>query len=266
MKKVKLGVVGIGNMGASILEGVLARRIAAPSCVWIYDADAGKAKVFARRHGVAMASSVMELLQKTQVVLLAMKPQDFPAFALENKKDLRKNAWVISILAGMTTQKIMKAFGRKIAVVRAMPNLGAKVGRSMTVICGKDRAALSFAAKLFGGCGEVVALPENKMDLVTALSGSGPAYFFYLTELLADFGVKAGLAPGVARLLAVQTGLGAALLAKSSKESCAVLRERVTSKKGTTEAALRTLARGKFGKIFHQALAAAMIRSRKLRK
>ncbi|MFA5160183.1 MAG: pyrroline-5-carboxylate reductase dimerization domain-containing protein, partial [Candidatus Omnitrophota bacterium] len=170
----------------------------------------------------------------------------------------------ISILAGMTTEKITKALGKNVTVVRAMPNLGAKVGQSMTVICGRSRTGLSFAETLFAGCGEVVTLPEKMLDLVTAISGSGPAYFFHLMELLTDFGVKQGLPSRIAGVLAVQTGLGAALLAKGSGGSCAELRQQVTSKKGTTEAALKTLQHGKFGKIFQRALAAAMNRSRQL--
>jgi pyrroline-5-carboxylate reductase len=262
----KIGVIGVGNMGASILEGVLARRLANPSSIWIYDVVGPRAKSFARRCGVKFASSAAELIGKTDAVLLAMKPQDLYSFAEESRSFFRPGQFVISILAGMTTGKIAKAFGKKIAIVRAMPNLGAKAGQSMTVICGKNQAGLSFAEILFSGCGEVVTLPEKMLDLVTAISGSGPAYFFHLMELLTDFGVKQGLSPKVAETLAIQTGLGAALVAKNSGVSCAELRQRVTSKKGTTEAALKTLRRGNFAKIFHRALAAAMRRSRELRK
>ena len=261
----KIGVVGVGNMGASILEGVLARHLATHSHILVYDKIVNKAKIFARRHRVRRASSAVELLKKADVVLLAMKPQDFVNFASEHRSSLKHGQIVISILAGMTTEKIAKALGRKVTIVRAMPNLGAKVGQSMTVICGKNKAALSLATTLFAGCGEVVTLPEKMLDLVTALSGSGPAYFFYLMELLTDFGVKQGLPQKVAGTLAVQTGLGAALLAKNSQESCAQLRQKVTSKKGTTEAAMKTLERKKFGKIFQQALMFAMKRSRALR-
>ena len=261
----KIGVVGVGNMGASILEGVLTRRLATPSRVWVYDKVVNKVRSFACRYHVCRASSVAELLKKTDVVLLAMKPQDFANFAREHRSSFRPGQSVISILAGMTTEKIAKSLGKNVTIVRAMPNLGAKVGQSMTVICGKNKAGLSFAETLFAGCGEVVTLPEKMLDLVTAISGSGPAYFFHLIELLTDFGVKRGLSPKVAGTLAVQTGLGAALLAKSSRESCAELRQRVTSKNGTTEAALKTLQHGKFGKIFQRALAAAMKRSRALR-
>ncbi len=262
----KIGLIGVGTMGSAILEGVLARRLATPAHIWVYDKIAVRAGAFGRRHRVRVASSIAELLKNTDVVLLAMKPQDFSLFATKHKASFKAGQGVISILAGITTEKIAKALGKSIVIVRAMPNLGAKVGQSMTVLCGKNKKGLSFAKKLFVGCGKVVTLPEKMLDLVTALSGSGPAYFFYLIELLEAFGVKRGLSSKVAGILAIQTGLGAALLAKHSRASCAELRKRVTSKKGTTEAALQILSRGQFGKIFHQALAAAMNRSRELRE
>ena len=159
-----------------------------------------------------------------------------------------------------------KALGQKVAVVRAMPNLGAKIAQSMTVLCGKDKKWLVFAETFFYGCGEVVLLPEKKLDLVTALSGSGPAYFFHLMELMTEFGVKQGLAPKIAATLAIQTGVGATLLAEAAGVTCAELRQRVTSKRGTTEAALKVLQQKNFGSIFQQALRAAMKRSCALSK
>lgn len=261
----RIGVIGVGNMGASILEGVLAKGLTKPSLVCVYDKDTKKAAAFARKHRAGVAPSLGALLEKADVVLLAMKPQDFLAFAAEQRASFRSRQMVISILAGMTTQKIARALGKGVSIVRAMPNLGAKAGASMTVICGKDRRALSFAELFFSGCGEVAVLPEKQLDLVTAVSGSGPAYFFHMMELMESFGVKHGLPAPVARMLAVQTGLGAALLAKGSEVSCAGLRERVTSKKGTTDAALKTLKRKKFAATFYQALAAAMQRSCQLR-
>jgi len=262
----KIGLIGVGNMGASILAGVLNRRLALPSNVLVYDKDAEKSRAFSRKHRVAVAASTSDLLKRADVLLLAIKPQDFSLFALEHKVSFKPGQGVISILAGLTTEKIGKALGRNALVVRAMPNLGAKAGESMTVLCGKNKKWLSFAAALFSGCGEVVTLPEKTLDLVTAVSGSGPAYFFHLMELLEDFGVKRGLPKRVAAVLAVQTGLGAARVAKGAGVSCGELRKMVTSKKGTTEAALKTLQKHQFGKIFHRALNAAMKRSKELRR
>ena len=264
----KIGLIGVGNMGTSILEGVLKNRIASPSRIWVYDKIKTKAQKFARKTRVHWASSAAELFRKTDVILLAIKPQHFVLATAEHQKFLKRNHGVISILAGLTTDKMARAFGKKVALVRAMPNLGAKVGESMTVLCGKNKKWLSFAEKLFSGCGKVVRLPEKTFDLVTAISGSGPAYFFYLIELLTDFGIRRGLSKKIAETLAIETGVGATLLAKHScgTHSAGGLRQMVTSKKGTTEAALKTLQRGKFKEVFQRALAAAVARSRELRK
>lgn len=269
MKKLgdkKIGLIGVGNMGTAVLDGALHKNIATPSQIWVYDKISRKAENYSKHTGVHKAASQQELVEKADVIFLAIKPQDFESFALENKHHTRAGQCLISILAGVTTSRIQKALGSRLAIVRAMPNLAAKIGESMTVVCGNKKPWLTVAETLFRGSGAVVLLPEKQLDLVTALSGSGPAYFFYLMELMTDFGIRNGLSQKVASTLAVQTGVGAALLAKESEASCAELRRRVTSKKGTTEAALLHLKKRKFAKIFHQALQAAINRSRALRK
>jgi pyrroline-5-carboxylate reductase len=251
-------------MGTSIIEGACRKGILKGTAIAIYDKFPAKARSFAKAIRGKAAHSLEALIRGSDILLLAIKPQDFPDFAVEAKKFLEKKQGVISILAGFTVEKIRQGLG-PVSVVRAMPNLGAKVGGAMTAITGQDKMLLGAAAEIFEGCGEVVTLPENAFDDVTAMSGSGPAYFFYLMELLTDFGVKRGIPAKVAARLAIQTGLGAALLAKNSADSCAELRQKVTSKKGTTEAALKMLMKKRFGKIFQSALAAAARRSRQLR-
>lgn len=265
LRNKKLGVIGVGQMGALILEGILEKRLVPRSQVWVYDKIDSKKEAIARRLHVNRAASAEALLKAAEVVLLAIKPQDLSEFASQSRAFLRSGQCVLSIMAGMTIAKLEAALGKKLSIVRAMPNLGAKAGQSMTVLCGQDPQGISLAAQLFKGCGEVVSLPEKSLDLVTALSGSGPAYFFYVMELLERFGVRHGLPPQVSRLLAVQTGLGAARVAKGSNISCADLRKMVTSKKGTTEAALEIFKEGKLDFIFKRALTAAMKRSRALR-
>ncbi len=262
----KIGVIGVGNMGSSILEGVISKGLTTPQNIFVFDKDAKKLKDFAKKTRVNLVSSTEELIKKSDVVLIAMKPQDFAVFASENKKFWTEKKWLISILAGMTIAKIKAAIGEEISIVRAMPNLGAKVGAGMTAVSSASKQALLFSKVFFSGCGEVAILDEKHLDLVTALSGSGPAYFFYMMELMEEFGIQNGLHNSVARLLAIQTGIGAALVAKSSDFSTAQLREMVTSKKGTTDAALQTLKRKKFANGFKTAMKAAMTRSRELRK
>lgn len=265
MLKQRIGLIGAGNMGAAILEGALSKRIVTHSKVIIYDKVKTKARALAQKCQVKMARDLGELCEYSDLILLAIKPQDFGAFAAENKERIRKNACIVSILAGLNILKIRRALGGA-AVVRVMPNLCAKVGESMTVLCGKSGKWLRLAAELFRGCGETAVLSERAFDHVTAMSGSGPAYFFYLMELLEDYGVKQGIPRSISAKLAVQTGFGAALLGRTTKIPCAELRKMVTSRKGTTDAALKILARRRFGEIFHCALRAAARRSRQLRQ
>ena len=156
--------------------------------------------------------------------------------------------------------------GTKPAVVRAMPNLGAQVSQSMTAVTGENRSALQSAEVIFSGCGQVILLSEKHFDLVTAISGSGPAYFFLLMELLAKAAERKGISKGAARLLAVQTAFGAALLAERSIRTPKELRKQVTSKKGTTDAALRYLEKKKFSQTFLSAIDRAVKRARQLSK
>lgn len=246
----RLGLIGVGNMGASILEGLFHKKLISPSRVWVYDKLEDKANDFAKKWKANRARSNEELVRSADVVLLAIKPQDLFAASSEFKKVVKSTQILISILAGTPLEKIRKAVGPKPALIRAMPNLGAKVGASVTAISGKPRSAVLTAEKIFSGCGQTLQLAEKFFDLVTAMSGSGPAYFFYLMEQMIEEGVRQGLPVGKAQQLAVQTALGAAKLAVSSDLSPGVLRQMVTSKGGTTEAALN---------VFHQLGAPSII-------
>ena len=259
-----LGLIGAGNMGTAILEGLLAKKLMTPGRVWVYDKLKEKAHEFAKAGRVHQARSNLELVQKSEIVLLAVKPQDLIETAREFKSALTKSHTLISILAGTPVRKIRDAVGEKPAVVRAMPNLGAKAGASMTAVTGDRPSALKLAEKIFSGCGKTMILEEKYFDLVTAVSGSGPAYFFYLTELLAEAAVRLGLSAEKADQLAVQTMLGAGLLASSSSQTPAGLRRMVTSKGGTTEAALKVFADKKLNEIMDQAVQAAEARGREL--
>ena len=261
-----IGLIGTGNMGGAILEGLFKKKIALGRQIWVYDKIRGKAPAFARRLKTNSASDCRELVRRSRVVILAVKPQDLLETAREFKMELTRNHVLISILAGTPIAKIRRAVGKLPAIVRAMPNLGAKVGESVTALAGKGPRDLGIAEKIFSGCGKVTVLPEKYFDLVTAVSGSGPAYFFLLMEILAKEGERCGLSRQTAELLAVQTAVGAGLLARASSVSPAELRRMVTSQKGTTEAALKVLEKRHFSAIFHQALQAALRRGRKLSK
>ncbi len=264
--KEKVGLIGVGNMGTAILEGLLKKKLIAGTQVAVYDKITEKASAFAKKWKAVQASSNQDLVKKSECVILAVKPQDLVQTANEITGVWKKKHVLISILAGTPVASLRKATGLVPKIIRAMPNLGAKVGESITAITGQDSSALQAAETIFSGCGKVLRLEEKHFDLVTALSGSGPAYFFLLMEMLAEEGMRGGLSREQARLLAVQTALGAGLLAQGAAESPAELRAMVTSKGGTTEAALNVLEKGKIRKIFSEAIAAAHRRGAELSK
>lgn len=259
-----IGVIGVGNMGSAILEGLFRKDLAKPSQVWVYDKIEAKSKDFAKRWKAHLAASNADLVGQAEAVILAVKPQDLPDTAAELRAFFKKSHVLISILAGTPLAKIRRLIGSIPSLVRAMPNLGAKVGEAVTVLTGQEAERLALAEAIFSGCGKTVRLEEKYFDLVTALSGSGPAYFFLLMELLARFGVESGLAQKTAELLAVQTGVGAGLLAQAASTSPEELKKMVTSKGGTTEAALKVLESRGISEIFREALKAALERGREL--
>ncbi len=264
MKKLKekIGLIGCGNMGAAILEGLLKNKIAKPRQIFMFDPIPEKLKLLSKKFSVRICRNNDEVIRQSQIVILAVKPQELAVIS----KGLRgafKNQALITILAGTPISKVRRFLGSKIAIARAMPNLGAKVGSAITALCG-DARAIRKAELIFSGCGETVRVAEKQFDVVTAVSGSGPAYFFLLMELLANFAETHGFSKESAKRLSVQTALGAAKLAKLSSENPEALRKQVTSKGGTTEAALSFLFKKKAPEIFGQAFLQAVRRAKAL--
>ncbi len=264
--KKKIGLIGVGNMGTSIMEGLLVKKLVKPDQIFVYDKISEKASDFSRQWKVRAVSSNAELARRAEIILLAIKPQDLAATASEFGTQPGKDAILISILAGTPIKKVKKFFGTKCAIVRAMPNLGAKVGESLTVLSGSPKA-LSTAQAIFLGCGKTVVLEEKHFDLVTALSGSGPAYVFLMIEAMAQAGEQLGLSPETAMKLARQTIIGAGALAQAEPQNSArILRESVTSPNGTTAAALAVLMLDGAGlkELMQKALRAANDRAKEL--
>lgn len=262
--KKKIGIIGAGNMGAAILAGLIDNKIVTPSQVMVYDKILLKAKEVSKRWKVRLGKTNTEVVTTSDIVLLAVKPQDLFEAAREFQEAFSSRHVLISILAGTPLAKLKRAVGGKPAIVRAMPNLGAQVGEAITALAGENKTAVAFAEKIFSGCGKTVRLEEKYFDLVTAISGSGPAYFFLLMELLAQEGRSQGLSQEVAEELAVQTAVGAGLLAKNADVSPAELRQQVTSKGGTTEAALKIFETEGLADIVSKGIQAALKRGKEL--
>ena len=257
--KEKIGFIGCGNMGSAILEGLIKNKIARPKRILVHDPAKRRMFLLRKRFFVRVCSSNEEVVKGASIILLAIKPQELKE-VLTPLKPFLQNHTIISILAGTPLIKLRNIVGLKNAVVRAMPNLGAKVGESITALTGHLRG-LQKAELIFAGCGETVQVRERYFDVVTAVSGSGPAYFFLLMEMLANFAQKSGLPLDQANRLAVQTALASGKLAKLIHLDPERLRKQVTSKKGTTEAALSVLFSEGFERIFEKALQKAVGRA-----
>lgn len=260
----KIGLIGCGHMGTAILSGLIRNGISRRNQILIYDSIRPKMISASKKFRVHAVKNSRDLARQTEVILLAVKPQDLRLVAEEIRTRLGPNQIVVSILAGTPVKKLKRFLGTRTAVVRAMPNLGAQVGEAITALTSSSANAFRIAEMIFSGSGRVVRLPEKFFDLVTAVSGSGPAYFFLMMELLSQVAEQGGIPKKSAQLLATQTAVGAGKLAQASDDSPEALRKKVTSQKGTTDAALRYLWKRKFGAIFVQGVRRAVKRAKEM--
>lgn len=263
----KIGIIGCGNMGEAILRAIITKNYTSRKNILVSDKDQKKVQAARLRYKASIASSNSELFKKCDVIILAIKPQDLGAVVQDIVTSLKKKL-VISICAGITTKRLERCLG-KIAVVRVMPNMPAQISQGVSAISlgkyarEKDKKV---AISIFSCVGEVVEVKEQLLDAVTAISGSGPAYFFYLVENLIYAAVDLGIPHTIARRLAIKTALGSAMLLNQSKENPQALRKQVTSKGGTTEAAFKVFKRRALDRLLRRALRAAAKRSRELQK
>lgn len=237
-----VGLVGAGVMGEALLAAVL-RGGTPPGAFLVAEPSAERAAAVAQRHGVRTAEPA-QVAEASDTVLVAVKPKDVPAALAEVADHLRPGALVVSVAAGVTTQALAGSLPAGTPVVRMMPNTPAVIGKGAAAICPGEAATAEHLARveaLLAPTGLVLRVGESDMDAVTAISGSGPAYVFYLVDALAEAGVLLGLTRAQALDLARATFAGASALLESSGEHPVVLRERVSSPGGTTVAALREL-------------------------
>lgn len=267
LRRATIGIIGAGNMGQALLKGLLNAGVQSARLT-VVESDRQRQEQVRRRYHIA-ASSLQAVVEGCDVVILAVKPQDLRGVLLELRGALwvrRKWMLVISIAAGVRTAAIERIIGRA-PVIRVMPNLPSTVGCGISALA-KGRFAtssdLTVAKAIFRCVGEVVELPQRYFDIVTALSGSGPAYFFLIFQALRDAGMRQGLPKSIAQCLVTQTAIGSARLASQTRDDLETLIARVASKKGTTEAALKVFARRGLARIIQQGVQAAVRRSRHL--
>ena len=265
----KIGFIGAGNMAEAIIKGVISAGIYEPCDIIISDVSQERLIYMNDAYDVVICKDNNELVNTVDMVVLAVKPQSMNTVFDMIGKGYPQDVPVISIAAGITTRRITGAFG-DIPVMRVMPNTPALVGEGAAGIYAnkKARPHLEDALRLFGSIGKAVVVKnEGDIDSVTALSGSGPAYFFLMMEEMIKAGIELGLDAETAKLLTLQTALGAAklaVIADMNGETPEQLRRKVTSPGGTTEAAIRVFNDDQFGAIVVLAMEKAKERSKEL--
>jgi pyrroline-5-carboxylate reductase len=258
-------IIGAGVMGETLLSGLVraGRRV---DQLMVGEKRPERARELEERYGVAVVSN-REAAAKADTVALVVKPQDMADVLDEIASDLRPGQLVVSLAAGITTGFIEGRVPEGVAVVRVMPNTPALVDEGMAAIAPGshcDEAHLAEAESLMASTGKVLRIPEKQMDAVTAISGSGPAYIFFVVESMIEAGVHLGLPRASATELVVQTLVGSAKMLRETGDHPVVLREQVTSPGGTTASALRELEVHRVRAAFLAAMEAARDRSRQL--
>jgi pyrroline-5-carboxylate reductase len=267
-----IAILGAGSMGGAVLSGLVASGAAAGGVI-VTNRTSDKAAALADTPGVrsiALAdtpSGNTDAAAAADIVLIGVKPAMVPDLLREIAPALRPGAVVVSLAAGVTIDTFAGILGPDVAVIRSMPNTPAVVGKAVTGLAAGPAASaddLATVRALFETCGVVVEVPEEQIDALSTISGSGPAYVFLLVEELTRAAVGKGFTEAEARVMAEQTFVGAAALLDASGEDPAELRRRVTSPKGTTERAIAVLQDARLGDVFARATDAALARAREL--
>ena len=266
--KGSLVLVGAGKMGGAMLQGWLKAGVPARQIVALDPNPPDEVRALIDRHQISLNPDVAAITD-AEVVLVAVKPQIMDEVLARLTSLAGSRPLILSVVAGKTIKRLSDFFGSDAAIIRTIPNTPAAIGRGITAMAANEHvsaAQSALAEQLLTSIGEVVHVPaEEQIDWVTAVSGSGPAYVFWLTECLTSAGIKLGLDPALAEKLARATVSGSGELMRQSGIDAATLRQNVTSPKGTTYAALQHLmAEDGMKPLMERAIAAAARRSKEL--
>jgi pyrroline-5-carboxylate reductase len=262
----RIAFIGAGNMAGALVQGLVSASTCAPQNLLLADVNPEALASLQRRHGVRIARDNGDAVDGADVIVLSTKPQVLPAVLAEIAPRVGAKL-CISIAAGVPMAALEQKLGAQARVVRAMPNTPALVQAGATAIAAGARATASdmdVAETMFRSVGVVERVPETMLDAVTALSGSGPAYVFFMVEALTAAGVQVGLPQATAAALAAQTVYGAGKLLRESGETPEALRAKVSSPGGTTVAGIERLEQRDFRGVIAAAVARATERAREL--
>ncbi|MFY0544004.1 pyrroline-5-carboxylate reductase [Brevibacillus sp. H7] len=261
LKSQRLGFLGAGSIVEAMLSGILKKQLLPAENILITNrSNRERLQLLTETFGVTTCPEKADVIRDADILILAMKPKDAADACRSVRGLLRPEQLVISVIAGVSTDLIAEWLDADCPIIRTMPNTSSAVGLSATGIAANRFAAddhLQLATLLFESIGSVYTVAEAELDIVTGLSGSGPAYIYYLVEAMEGAGATAGLSREMARQLTVQTLLGAAQMLIHSSEEPSLLRQKVTSPGGTTQAGLEVLESFRF----QQAITSAVLRA-----
>lgn len=275
----KIGFIGAGNMGEAMIGALIQSETIASSKIYVTDIAEKRLELLKNKYGVHVGSDNSFLFNTCDIIILSVKPQIMEDVLIEltNEKEYKvnKNKLIISIAAGVPIKKLEKWFyqsidddsAKKLSIIRVMPNTPCLVSSGMSGFCVNSNTTkddVESTKTILGAMGKAIAFSEKDMDAVTALSGSGPAYVFFLAEVMIAAGMELGFSKEDASTLSLETIKGALLLMESVDDAPQELRKKVTSPGGTTEAAFKVLEKGEVKKNFIEAIKAAASRSKEL--
>ncbi len=263
----KLALIGAGKLGEGLLSGMLSAQLVTAGKVVATVAHQPRADTLSEKHGIKAHTNNREAVSGANLVLVCLKPQQVKGFLQEVKKELRKDALIISAAASVTTALIERELGHAARVVRAMPNTPCLIRQGMTALAAGKHATdedVKTAQEIFSSMGRTVVVDEKHMDAITGLSASGPAYVYMIIESLAEAGVKLGLPRELSTELSAQTLLGASTLVLHTGEHPAKLKDFVTTPAGCTIDGLLELEEGGLRVTLIKAVVRAAERARQL--
>lgn len=265
----KIGFIGAGSMAEAMIAGLIKGKVYKAEQIIIANrSNTERLNELSKKYGIDTTHDKKKLVKEASIIVLAMKPKDVKA-GLEGTQSLIEDQLIVSVLAGISIQTITNILGKEAPIVRAMPNTSAAIGKSATAIAGSDSVTIKQLKKcesLFEAIGICKVVEEYQLDAVTGLSGSGPAYIYYLVESMEKAAVEVGLDPFVARELIVQTLLGASEMIAVSDKHPSQLRKEVTSPNGTTEAGISILKERQVEEAFISCIKRATERSNELKE
>jgi pyrroline-5-carboxylate reductase len=264
-----IAILGTGNMGSALTKGIINAKLTPPKKIIACDINPSRLQTLSGDWKIRTTLDLKEAVKTSEIILLCVKPQTLPLVLEQIKGSIKQGHLLISIVAGVRIAYIQKMIETKIGIIRTMPNIAATVDEGAAALAFGEHVTVEqkkIATSIFEAVGDAVVVAEDQLDAVTGLSGSGPAYIYMVIEALIDGGVKMGLSRDIATKLAIQTVLGSAKLAKTSKLHPAILRDQVTTPGGTTINAIHELETHGLRAMLINAVVTATRRSEELSK